>query len=64
MLRCRDGVRSVPLLENLQDVGGEVHREVWWGNLREICHLEDLGVDGRIILNSISKNLDRENGLD
>ena len=22
----------------------------WWGNLRERDHLEDLGVDGRIIL--------------
>jgi len=23
----------------------------WWGNLRERDHLEDLGLDGRIILN-------------
>jgi hypothetical protein len=23
----------------------------WWGNLRERGHLEDLGLDGRIILN-------------
>ena len=22
---------------------------VWWGNLRERDHLEDLGVDGRIV---------------
>jgi len=24
---------------------------VWWGNLREINHFEDLGVEGNIILN-------------
>jgi len=22
----------------------------WWGDLKEIYHLEDVGVDGRIIL--------------
>jgi len=29
---------------------GEVHTGFWWGNLRERDHLEDLGVDRRIIL--------------
>jgi hypothetical protein len=29
---------------------GEVHTGFWWGNLREGNHLEDPGVDGRIIL--------------
>jgi hypothetical protein len=29
---------------------GEVHTGLWWGNLREIDHLENPGVDGRIIL--------------
>jgi len=29
------------------------HVEFWWGNLRERVCLEDLGVDGRIILNYI-----------
>jgi len=29
---------------------GEVHKEYWWGNLRERDHLKDPGVDGRIIL--------------
>jgi hypothetical protein len=27
-----------------------VHAEFWWGGLREIEHLETLGVDGRKIL--------------
>jgi hypothetical protein len=29
---------------------GEVYIGFWWGNLREGDHLEDAGVDGRIIL--------------
>jgi len=29
---------------------GEVYTRFWWGNLRERGHLEDPGVDGRIIL--------------
>jgi hypothetical protein len=28
----------------------EVHKSFWWGNLRKRDHLEDLGVDGSIIL--------------
>jgi hypothetical protein len=31
---------------------GEVHSVFWYGNLRERTHLEDLGVDGRTILNN------------
>jgi hypothetical protein len=27
-----------------------VREGLWWGDLREIHHLEDLGIDGRIIL--------------
>ena len=30
--------------------GGEVHTRFWWGNMRERDHLEDTGLDGRIIL--------------
>jgi len=30
----------------------------WWGNLREIDHLEELGVDGRIILRWIFRKWD------
>ena len=29
---------------------GDVHTEVWWGNLKERGCLEDPGVDERIIL--------------
>jgi hypothetical protein len=35
----------------------EVHTGFWWGNLRERDHLEDLGINGRIIFKCISKLL-------
>jgi len=41
---------------------GEVRIVVWWGNLRERDHLEDAGVDGRIILGLIFRKW--EHGLD
>jgi hypothetical protein len=43
--------------------GGEVHR-VLVGNLRGRGHLEDRGVDGRIILRWISRNWNVGCGLD
>ena len=33
----------------------EVHRGLWWGNLEERDHLEDLDGDGRIISKEILK---------
>jgi hypothetical protein len=34
------------------------YRVFWWGNLRERGHLEDPGVDGRIILRWILRKWD------
>jgi len=34
---------------------GEVHTVFWWGNLGEGDHLEDLGIDGGIVLKWIFK---------
>jgi hypothetical protein len=36
----------------------EVYTGFWWGNLKERDHLEDPGVDGRIILRWICRKLD------
>jgi hypothetical protein len=35
---------------------GEVLTRFWWQDLRERAHLEDLGIDGRIILKWTFKN--------
>jgi hypothetical protein len=37
---------------------GKVHTGIWWGEVRERDHLEDLGVDGSIILKLIFKKWD------
>jgi hypothetical protein len=36
-----------------------VHTRLWWGNLREEDHLEDPGLDGRMILKYIFEKRDR-----
>ena len=39
---------------------GEVHTGFWWEDLRQREHLEDLDVDGRIILKRVIKKWDGE----
>jgi hypothetical protein len=36
----------------------DMHTGFWWGNLRERDHLEDEGIDGRIILKLVFKKWD------
>ena len=38
----------------------EVHIGFWWGDLWERCHLEDLDIDGSIILKWVFKKWDGE----
>jgi hypothetical protein len=33
----------------------EIHVGFWWGDLKEIAHIKDIGVDGRILLKWIFK---------
>jgi hypothetical protein len=39
---------------------GEVHTGFCWGDLRERHHVEDIGIDGRIILKRFFKKWDLE----
>ena len=36
---------------------------IWWANLNERDYLEDLGIDGRIILKWVLKKWDEGHGL-
>jgi hypothetical protein len=37
---------------------GAVHTGFWWGNLREVNHSEDPGLDGRVLLKLIFEKWD------
>jgi hypothetical protein len=43
---------------------GELYTGLWWGNLREIDHLDYPGLVGRIILRRIFRKCDVGHGLD
>jgi hypothetical protein len=43
---------------------GKVHTGIWWGDFRIRDHLEDLGIDERIILKWIFTKWDGGHGLD
>jgi hypothetical protein len=36
----------------------------WWGNVKGGNHLEDQGIDGRVILSGFSRTRKGEHGLD
>jgi len=42
----------------------EMHAGFWWGNLRERDHLEDPGIDGRIMLRWVFRKWDGGHGMD
>jgi hypothetical protein len=46
------------------DRRGEVHAGIWWGNLNETYHLEDLAIDGITILKGIFQEIGLEGGID
>ena len=38
---------------------GVIHRGFWWGDPKEVEHLQDLSLDGKIILKWIFKKIER-----
>jgi hypothetical protein len=50
--------------QNEMGAAREVHTGYWRESLRERHHLEDTGIDGRVILKCILKMWDRRYGLD
>ena len=52
--------RRMRLAGHVARMGEEVHTGFWCGGLMEKGHLEDLAIDGRIILKWIFKKFDEE----
>jgi hypothetical protein len=50
--------RRMRWARNEARIRGEVCTGYWWGNLNEREHLEDPGIDGRIILRWIFRKWD------
>jgi hypothetical protein len=48
----------------VEGIGTEIHRGYWRGSLKERGGLEDLRVDGKIILKYISRSRMGRRGLD
>jgi len=51
-------MRWVGHVASMEDRRVEVYTGFWWGNLRERDHLQDPGIDGRIILRWIFRKWD------
>jgi hypothetical protein len=43
---------------------GEMYTGFWWGNMKKRDHLEELGINGRILLRWIFKKWEGGHGLD
>jgi len=54
-MNCTDQIKKNDMDDTCSTNEGEVHIGFCWGNLRERINLEDLGMDGRIILNLNSR---------
>jgi len=50
--------------DHVEGMGTEMRKGYWWGSLKERGGLEDLNVDGNIILKYISRNRMGRRGLD
>ena len=56
-MNCTDQIKKNDMGDTCSMNEGEVHIGFCWGNQRERNDLEDLGMDGRIILNLNSRKL-------
>jgi len=56
-MNCTHQIRKNDMGDTCSMNEGEVHIRFCWGNWRERNDLEDLGMDGRVILNLNSRKL-------